>query len=253
MRTLSCALVAATLFGASSHAELQVHSLDGTVLPSKQGWTYGALGNALTESEAFSLAKGSIKQSTLGSGFAGQGGNWYSRSVTLPQASAWTLRARVRIIESEQWTFPFASYVSFGNCGVALVSNLVSPFAGGWTSFAMDATQWHEYRIEVLACGRWTFFVDGQYLAEGLGAATQGTLEINFGDGTGGANANALYDFIELTINDGIAPDFNGDGSVNAADLALLLGSWGEPGLTDLDCSGLTDAGDIALLLGAWS
>lgn len=46
--------------------------------------------------------------------------------------------------------------------------------------------------------------------------------------------------------------DLDGDGEVNGADLAQMLGSWGQPGATDLDLDGDTDAADLALLLGAW-
>ena len=46
--------------------------------------------------------------------------------------------------------------------------------------------------------------------------------------------------------------DLNGDGKINAADLAILLGSWGSAGPGDLDGSGAVGAPDIAILLGAW-
>ena len=46
--------------------------------------------------------------------------------------------------------------------------------------------------------------------------------------------------------------DLNGDGAVNGADLAQLLGAWGQTGPTDLDLDGDTDAADLAILLGAW-
>jgi hypothetical protein len=49
--------------------------------------------------------------------------------------------------------------------------------------------------------------------------------------------------------------DLNGDGTVAAADLGLLLGAWGsiEPNESaDLDHSGLVDASDLGLLLGSW-
>ncbi|MBL9121869.1 MAG: VCBS repeat-containing protein [Phycisphaerae bacterium] len=46
--------------------------------------------------------------------------------------------------------------------------------------------------------------------------------------------------------------DLNGDGLVNAADLAILLGQWGGPGSADLNNSGTVDAADLAQLLGAW-
>ncbi|MCE2884071.1 MAG: plastocyanin/azurin family copper-binding protein [Planctomycetaceae bacterium] len=49
------------------------------------------------------------------------------------------------------------------------------------------------------------------------------------------------------------SPDINGDGSVNAADLAGLLGNWGGTGPTDLDRDGTTGASDLATLLAAWT
>lgn len=47
--------------------------------------------------------------------------------------------------------------------------------------------------------------------------------------------------------------DFDGDWIVNGTDLGLLLGSWGQPGPTDLDDSGTTDGQDLGVLLGHWS
>ena len=51
--------------------------------------------------------------------------------------------------------------------------------------------------------------------------------------------------------------DFNGDGAVEAADLAVLLGSWGpcppkEDCPADLNDDGLVEAADLAELLGSW-
>jgi hypothetical protein len=46
--------------------------------------------------------------------------------------------------------------------------------------------------------------------------------------------------------------DLNGDGAVDAADLAILLGAWGTSGPGDLDGDGVVDAADLAILLGAW-
>jgi trimeric autotransporter adhesin len=49
--------------------------------------------------------------------------------------------------------------------------------------------------------------------------------------------------------------DLDGDGSVAAADLGILLGAWGpvpEEEAADLDGSGAVDASDLAVLLGAW-
>lgn len=48
-------------------------------------------------------------------------------------------------------------------------------------------------------------------------------------------------------------PDLNGDGSVDGADLGVLLGGWGstDPEL-DLDGDGIVGGGDLGLILAAW-
>jgi hypothetical protein len=48
------------------------------------------------------------------------------------------------------------------------------------------------------------------------------------------------------------ATDLNNDGMTDAPDLAILLGAWGDTGLSDFDANGTTDAADLAILLGAW-
>ena len=47
--------------------------------------------------------------------------------------------------------------------------------------------------------------------------------------------------------------DLNGDGVVNGADLAILLGAWGEGGVpADLNGDGVVNGADLAILLGNW-
>ena len=57
-----------------------------------------------------------------------------------------------------------------------------------------------------------------------------------------------------LTISAPACPaDLNGNGQVDAADLAVLLGAWGSASAAaDLDGSGLVGGPDLAILLGAW-
>lgn len=52
----------------------------------------------------------------------------------------------------------------------------------------------------------------------------------------------------------GSALDLDGNGTVNASDLAILLGAWGpNPGhAADFNGSGVVNASDLALLLGGW-
>ncbi|MSR40956.1 MAG: hypothetical protein EXS10_03530 [Phycisphaerales bacterium] len=52
----------------------------------------------------------------------------------------------------------------------------------------------------------------------------------------------------------GVNPnDLNGDGWVDAADLAILLSQWGGAGSADFDANGVVGANDLASLLNAWS
>jgi hypothetical protein len=62
-------------------------------------------------------------------------------------------------------------------------------------------------------------------------------------------NGNLIPDACEEPT--GPTPDLNGDGAVDAADLAILLGAWGTAA-ADLNGDGTTDAADLAVLLGAW-
>jgi hypothetical protein len=94
-------------------------------------------------------------------------------------------------------------------------------------------------------------------VAQGL--SLDGDLTIFWRDAdTGGVVAE--WDVpIECVATCGSCPtDTDGDGDTDAADLALLLGSWGSCGpgepceCLDTDTSGSIDAFDLAVLLGAW-
>lgn len=46
--------------------------------------------------------------------------------------------------------------------------------------------------------------------------------------------------------------DVNADGTVDGADLGLLVGNWGGSGAGDIDATGSVDGADLGLLLSAW-
>lgn len=66
--------------------------------------------------------------------------------------------------------------------------------------------------------------------------------------GAADADLNGIPDACESTP---CPADFDGSGTVNAADLATLLNSWGTAGC-DLNADGTTNAADLASLLNAW-
>ena len=69
-------------------------------------------------------------------------------------------------------------------------------------------------------------------------------------DGAGASHALTAT----FTGGNGVSPDFNGDGAVDAQDLATLLNSWGacKGCPADLDGNGAVDAADLAAVLNAW-
>ncbi len=68
-----------------------------------------------------------------------------------------------------------------------------------------------------------------------------------------GSLIEAAVDEVRLRkIVCGNPADLNGDGTVNAADLAIMLSNWGTGGVGDLNGDGSVEASDLAGLLGAW-
>jgi hypothetical protein len=63
-------------------------------------------------------------------------------------------------------------------------------------------------------------------------------------------NSNGIPDSCETSC----PGDVNGDGLVDGADLAAVLGSWGLSGASTADCNqdGFVDGSDLAILLGDW-
>lgn len=92
----------------------------------------------------------------------------------------------------------------------------------------------------------------GSTLNNGNGGSSSlngsGTLVIRAGD-----TINAIYAIatIDLGATEACAGDFTGDGIVDGADLASLLGGWGTAD-GDIDGDGNTDGADLAALLGSW-
>ncbi len=64
-------------------------------------------------------------------------------------------------------------------------------------------------------------------------------------------SGNSSFAFAVI-LDEPCPSDLDGNGAVDAADLGILLGSWGSRGDADLDGSGSVDAGDLAVMLGAW-
>ena len=105
----------------------------------------------------------------------------------------------------------------------------------------------------------------GSLLGDGAGNLLQPPIGIELGtslgfpmaiadldlDGDNDVVAGRSFD-VSVAINRAFrpdAPDLNGDGVVDGADVAMLLQAWGGAGPTDLDHSGVTNGADLARLL----
>jgi hypothetical protein len=72
-------------------------------------------------------------------------------------------------------------------------------------------------------------------------------------DAGAGSLIEAAVDEVRMkTVACGNPADLNGDGSIDAADLAILLSNWGVNGVGDINGDGSVEATDLAILLGQW-
>lgn len=131
---------------------------------------------------------------------------------------------------------------TISTCGTANFDTRLAAFSGGCDSLTFVAcnddgvgcTGFTSLMTFEATCGETYYIVAGAFGTTGFGTGT-------------------------ITVTQaGSCPspcvgDIDGDGDVDAGDLAILLGSWGSTGgPADLNNSGLVGAEDLALLLGAW-
>jgi len=112
-----------------------------------------------------------------------------------------------------------------------------SPSRGGSMEFTVQNKGVNDNRVRWATMYSFTFVADSE--------PTDGTVTINVpGIGT--------YDVgMPVPAGSACAGDYDGSGTVDSADLAILLAGWGTPG-ADLDGDGNTDSSDLAVLLAAW-
>ncbi len=68
-----------------------------------------------------------------------------------------------------------------------------------------------------------------------------------------GESAPVVMDSAAIVLTMSVLGDLNGDGAVNAQDIALLLNNWLGSGTGDLNRDGVVDASDLTIMLNAWT
>jgi hypothetical protein len=118
--------------------------------------------------------------------------------------------------------------------------------SGAWQNYPCDATIWGVRTISAII--EWSADCNSDGIVD-YGQIRDGT----FPD----VNANGVPDCCEPGESCTPCPgDVTNGGTVDAADLSILLAAWGTNGQgefdTDLNGDGLVDGGDLALVLGGW-
>lgn len=144
-----------------------------------------------------------------------------------------------------------------GNAALTCARSSPDEYISMLTTFRTPSDPLGTMRLPIIAktntgayteASRW-----GDYAAVRRDPAAPLTAPVFWANHEYAVSASSWRSWVQSFTVPGPSPDLNGDGSVNATDLAVLLGGWGGAGLGDLDLDGTIGPADLALLLGAWS
>lgn len=180
-------------------------TLDTSVLPSGQGWTYSAAGESVPETDIFAVSGGILSHNTLGQGFGnGAGGiplgiRSYGFTNIVDPSVPFTLKVRARVLEEESTSttnsFGFAFGVNTATesfaIGLGTHRIQVGNVLGDAISTTIDNTVFHDYRMEGEIGVGFELYVDDVLVGTGPSIAGAFTNSIGFGDFTRGTNARA--------------------------------------------------------------
>jgi hypothetical protein len=198
-------------------------------------------------------------------------------SFPAPYASGDTVRILAVSANGKRYYSPYftvrpPAYVGDEAPSVALVAPTRGSFAGGsvvnvsWTASDDEAVRGFDLSASYDQGRSWHFVRKGlpatttQY-AWTIAPLDQELTDVRLRIVAWDVRFQSSSDTVAITLTPGAfgggPADLNQDGSIDAADLALLLGAWGacsaSPCIGDIDGSGTVDAADLAIVLGAWS
>jgi hypothetical protein len=138
---------------------------------------------------------------------------------------------------------PGSVLVLIGGNGIVLVHDFDQP-----------TSVWSQYEVPLEAAGFRVNSAGGAPASPAQMAAVLGDLEALRISAEYGSEQGAETTFLDSVVFGApLCPaDLNDDGSVDGADLGILLSAWGSTGAPDLDGSGAIDGGDLGALLAAW-
>ncbi|MDI9403596.1 MAG: hypothetical protein QM516_06965 [Limnohabitans sp.] len=135
---------------------------------------------------------------------------------------------------------PFQLTGNYATTGIATTSGVLSNVGAQDFGCRVTSLKGQLMRLDQCTISTATTVIDPASLPAGVTAMTV-TLATNL--------ANCVL------VGPWVVPnpfDLDGDGSVGAADLSLLLSQWGGAGSADFDASGAVDAPDLSAMLSNW-
>jgi hypothetical protein len=179
----------------ASIATAATEHLSMDTIPSALGWSFGATGVTRTEASTVSLLGGQLTFDTMGSGHQpGGSGIFYSKTISPDWTQSYFIEARVRLNSFESFSNFHGVYFGAAPLWVGVSPTRLTFPDLSFVNFSPGG-DFHTYRFEVQASHAWTFFVDDAPVKSGTATVFSGNLGLRLGDGTGGSNGSATYDW----------------------------------------------------------
>ena len=205
-------------------------TLNFNSLPSAQGWVFEEVGNSAPESAVFSVSGNVLHQNTIGTGFQGSSHIVYVLPNVVSSNQPFVLTLRARLLQEENlsgnhYGFGVGVYAGDTNGGYIAGFSLGAGIllgGGNGNAVALDTSLYHDFRVQGDLGARTNFqiFVDDVLIMSNAAVAGyvppfQGPEDyrtpfaVNFGDGTGGQNAQAdisYFSFQQFAVQQPTVP-----------------------------------------------
>jgi hypothetical protein len=169
--------------------------------------------------------------------YAAPSGYLGDKSAYLGGSVCWSIRTNVA-----DWS-PGSIFL-LGNGSLLLVADVPQPSTNAWVVYSvpLDASAFKVGSATGPAA-------TPAQLATVLASVTLLRVSAEFGSESG----EETVDLDSVKLSGPCAADLDSSGSVDGADLGVLLGDWNTDSLaSDLNCDGIVAGADLGILLGAW-
>ncbi len=194
-RCVCCVIACASAWLNSTPVLGATEHLSMNTIPSAQGWTFSATGVSRTEAATVSLAGGELTFNTMGSGHQPGGSSiFYSKTISPDWSQSYDMEARVRLNAFESFSNFIGVYFGAAPLWVGISPTRLTFPDLSFVNFS-PGSSFHTYRFEVQTSHSWTFYVDDAPVKSGTATVFSGNLGLRLGDGSGGSNGSATYDW----------------------------------------------------------